>query len=182
MSDDFFGDLGKSLSRSAQKAANKTGTFFESTKMSAQISGEQKEVEKLYADIGELVYEKTLQGEMPEDPELAELIHAVREHRVKILKMKRELAGVKGMQICPNCQEEMAPDAAFCPKCGARIELKQAVGGMEKKQLTAEAEEENLTEEKPTETDSDEKLREESLVHEIIVEDPIELQDDSEEN
>ena len=52
MSDDFFGDLGKSISRVTQKAVGRTGELFETTKINAQISGEQREIEKLYAKIG----------------------------------------------------------------------------------------------------------------------------------
>ncbi len=183
MSEDFFGDLGKSLSRSAQKAATRTGTFFESTKMNAQISSEQKEVEKLYAEIGELVYERALEGQMPEDPEITKLVHMVREHRVRILKMKRDLADVRGMQICPNCQEEVAPDVSFCPKCGMKIEPKQAAIRQEKiQEVPAEspdAEEEIFTEEIVLEEQAEE-TQEESLMHEIIVEAPIELDDPEE--
>ena len=55
MADDFFSEIGKSLSRFTQQAVGKTGEVVEMTKYNAQISGEQKEVEKLYQKIGELV-------------------------------------------------------------------------------------------------------------------------------
>ena len=43
MADDFFGELGKSISRATQQAVDRTGDFFERTKITAQITGEQKE-------------------------------------------------------------------------------------------------------------------------------------------
>lgn len=37
MSDDFFGDLGKSISRVTQKAVGRTGELFETTKILSLI-------------------------------------------------------------------------------------------------------------------------------------------------
>ena len=45
MADDFFSEIGRSLSRFTQQAVGKTGEVVEMTKFNAQISSEQKEVE-----------------------------------------------------------------------------------------------------------------------------------------
>ena len=119
MADDFFGELGKSISRATQQAVDKTSVFIERTKITAQISGEQKEIDKLYQVIGEIVYRKVKTGEMNNDIDIAPIIHDIDTHSSQVTTYKRTLADVRNMKICENCGSVIAMDVAFCPKCGA---------------------------------------------------------------
>ena len=119
MADDFFGELGKSISRATQQAVDKTSVFIERTKITAQISGEQKEIDKLYQRIGEIVYRKVKMGEMDSDAEFAPIIHDIDAHTSQVTTYKRTLADVRKMKICESCGSVIAMDVAFCPKCGA---------------------------------------------------------------
>lgn len=121
MSDDFFGDLSKSISRATQSAVGKTNVLIESTKLSSQISGEQKEIDKLFRSIGEIVYAKSATGELVISEEVTGLVDEIRNHKSAIFAMKKNLAEVKGMKVCPQCREIISSDVAFCPKCGAPI-------------------------------------------------------------
>ena len=121
MSDDFFGDLGKSISRVTQKAVGRTGELFETTKINAQISGEQREIEKLYAKIGAVVYRKIANGTMEADEDIAPIVDDIRAHAGQLASRRRALAGVKTMRVCPACGELIATDVAFCPKCGTPV-------------------------------------------------------------
>ena len=105
MSDDFFGDLGKSISRVTQKAVGRTGELFETTKINAQISGEQREIEKLYAKIGAVVYRKIANGTMEADEDIAPIVDDIRAHAGQLASRRRALA----------------TDVAFCPKCGTPV-------------------------------------------------------------
>ena len=102
MAEDFFGELGKSISRATQQAVDKTSVFIERTKITAQISGEQKEIDKLYSDA-----------------EFAPIIHDIDAHTNQVTTYKRTLADVRKMKICESCGSVIAMDVAFCPKCGA---------------------------------------------------------------
>ena len=119
MAEDFFGELGKSISRATQQAVDKTSVFIERTKITAQISGEQKEIDKLYQRIGEIVYRKVKMGEMESDPEFAPIIHDIDAHTNQVTTYKRTLADVRKMKVCESCGSVIAMDVAFCPKCGA---------------------------------------------------------------
>ncbi|MBQ6469406.1 MAG: zinc ribbon domain-containing protein [Lachnospiraceae bacterium] len=118
MSDDFFGDLGKSITRATQKAAMRTGSLIESTKINALITAESKAVEKLYLELGELVYEQFEDGEVRTDSQILSIIDELDMHLEKISSYRAELAEVKGMKVCPSCGEIIETDALFCPKCG----------------------------------------------------------------
>lgn len=121
MSDDFFGDLGKSISRVTQQAVNRTGDLFETTKINAQISGEKREIEKLYAKIGAIIYRKVSNGTMEADEDIAAIIDDIRAHAGQLASRRKALAGVKRMRVCPACGELIATDVAFCPKCGTPV-------------------------------------------------------------
>ena len=134
MSDDFFGDLGKSISRVTQKAMNRTGDLFETTKINAQITSEQREIEKLYAKIGAIIYRKIENGKMEADEDIASIVDDIRAHAGHLASRRKALAGVKRMRVCPACGELIATDVAFCPKCGTPVVVDDpaAIGEAEK--------------------------------------------------
>ncbi|MEE8825783.1 MAG: zinc ribbon domain-containing protein [Eubacteriales bacterium] len=121
MSDDFFSDIGRHISRYTKKAAEQTGTFFESTKISARITGEENEVKKIYQKLGEEIFRRAVSGGAALTDSEQELVGSIEDHKEKIRVMRKQLADVKGMIICPKCGAMVAGDAAFCPKCGAEI-------------------------------------------------------------
>lgn len=137
MSDDFFGDLGKHISKYTRKAADSTGAFIESTKLSTQIGSEERAVEKLYRELGEETYKLASAGKAELDPERRFKADSITAHKKKIREMKDQLAKVRGMKICPHCGEVIEKDVSFCPKCGAPIE-----NGPEKEQTKSSVAEE----------------------------------------
>lgn len=118
MSDDFFGDLGKSITRATQRAAMRTGSLIESTKINAMITAETKSIEKLHLELGELVYERVMEEKITPDEEMQAIIEELKGHLEKILNYRVELAEVRGMRVCPSCGEIIDPQVLFCPKCG----------------------------------------------------------------
>ena len=147
MSEDFFGDLGKSISRATQNAVGRTSTFFESTKISALISSEQKELDKLYQMVGETVVNNVGDAGIVElDEEIRELISEIRISQGRIHELKTELAGVRGMKVCPACHELVPAEGAFCPQCGEAMPVEEenasAAGGAADGMLLTEIPEE----------------------------------------
>lgn len=126
MADDFFSEIGRSLSRFTQQAVGKTGEVVEMTKFNAQISSEQKEVEKLYQKIGELVYRGVKSGDIEVSDDLADIISAIDSHRAVIRSARKSLAEVQKKTLCPKCHEIVAADAAFCPRCGCAMPVSRA--------------------------------------------------------
>ena len=123
MSDDFFGDLGKSISRVTQGAVGRTNVLIESTKLSAQISASQKEIEKILQDIGAQICREASDGSYTPSEAVAALIDSVRSHESVIDGYRQSLARLKGQKVCPACGELIPPEVAFCPRCGAPTPL-----------------------------------------------------------
>lgn len=126
MAEDFFNDLGKKISKAANDAVDKGTEFFEVTKIRAQISGEGKSIEKAYRDIGEIIY-KLQQDGTPVTEDVAKLCDDIYAHEKRIRAMRREMANIKGMKLCPNCEEMVEKEAAYCPKCGSTMETEVTV-------------------------------------------------------
>lgn len=128
----FFKELGKVISEKAEVVAKKTGEVAEVVvkkteqtvevqKIKSQISVMQRNNDRDYRDIGKMVYDKFKNGEGAE-AEYIELCDAIAEREIAIAKAKEEMAKVKGLDICSECESHIEPDAAFCPKCGAKVD------------------------------------------------------------
>ena len=127
----FFKDLGKIISEKAGEVAKKTGEVadvvvkkteqtVEVQKIKAQIHTMERNNERDYKDIGKMIYDKFKNGEGA-DAEYIELCDAIAEREAAIAKAKEEIAKVKGLDVCPECEAHVEPDATFCPKCGAKV-------------------------------------------------------------
>lgn len=125
MSEDFFNDLGKTITKAANGAVDKTTEFFEATKIKAQISGEGKSIEKNYRDIGEIIYKLYMEG-TPVTDEVAKVCSDVQAHEERIKSLRRDLANLKGMNLCSNCEGMVDKAASFCPKCGSSMVQEEA--------------------------------------------------------
>lgn len=128
----FFKDLGKIISEKAEVVAKKTGEVadivvkkteqtVEVQKIKSQIHVMQRNNDRDFRDIGKMVYDKFKNGEGAE-AEYIELCDAIAEREVAIAKAKEEMAKVKGLDVCVECEAHIEPDATFCPKCGAKVE------------------------------------------------------------
>ena len=128
----FFGDLGKIISEKAEVVTKKTGEVVdvvakkteqtvEVQKIKAQIHTMERNNDRDYKDIGKMIYDKFKNGEGA-DAEYIELCDAIAEREASIAKAKEEIAKIKGLDVCPECEAHIEPDATFCPKCGAKVD------------------------------------------------------------
>lgn len=125
MSDDFFGDLGKSISKITQGAADRTNSFLEAAKINARIGGVNREIERLYERIGEAVCALNDAGEKSLGEDVLSLMEEVKARRETILSLRESLASVQGKKVCPACTEIIESDVAFCPRCGAPTPVRE---------------------------------------------------------
>jgi RNA polymerase subunit RPABC4/transcription elongation factor Spt4 len=119
MAEDFFGAIGKFFARTAHGAVDKTGAMMEKSKVSAKISGEQKEIDKLCQQIGESIIERAAAGEIQLNDRENLMLEEIGVHRDNIKEFRKVMASLRNMKICPACESLIAIDVAFCPKCGA---------------------------------------------------------------
>ena len=136
---DFFGNLkenleslGKTISEKAEVVAKKTEEAacvvarkteetVEVQKIKSQIRVMERNNERDFQDIGKIVYERYQKGKET-DAEFIELCEAISEREESIDNYKKQVAEIKGLDVCPNCKEHVEANVVFCPKCGTKIE------------------------------------------------------------
>ena len=118
MGTDFFGELSETLSRTAKELSGRAEDVYEKQKLRNKISAEDRIIDKIMADIGNIIYKSYTKGEELDD-NLKILCQQIDQHMAQIDKYKGDLAGRKGCKVCPSCKEAVDKSAAFCPYCGA---------------------------------------------------------------
>lgn len=85
-------NIGKRISEIAEVAANKAKEISEIAKLNAYISSEEKQIEKMYIEIGKLVYEQTKDEAIGH---LGELCKKINESKEKIDEYEEQIDKVK---------------------------------------------------------------------------------------
>ena len=137
----FFDELGKKLSAAAGTAADKAKDLGEITKLKTQILGVQSDINSSLLELGRKVYEQEKRN--PESAYAADctaitgLHEQVESLRARIALVKSDDASDDDCVInteeapeeegtpavkCPACGEPAQPGAAFCTKCGAKLQ------------------------------------------------------------
>jgi rRNA maturation endonuclease Nob1 len=114
----FFKKLTETVSKGVTTATEKAQQTVEITRLNAQMSGKRKEIEKLFANIGESVYEAYLAQDlsMAESKVIpgSEEISAI---RVEITSLDDRIKAIRNEKECV-CGKRMPIDTRFCPSCG----------------------------------------------------------------
>ena len=142
MAGDTFQKIKDSTSRAITKISVKTSSSLEKSKIKMHIESLTKEIQKMFADIGEEVYTLWLQGDSTNE-ELAEKLEAVKTKKAEIEQLvielnsiddrDNEILGTKIEEVkeesvipskpcCPNCGSECDASAKFCRKCGYKLQ------------------------------------------------------------
>lgn len=118
MGTEFFDELGETITRTAKELGERAEMLYESQKIRNKLSGEDRIIDKIMADLGNLIYKRYSNGEAM-DEELGALCEEIDQHMQKIAEYKEAMANLKGQKICPGCQKAVDKEVAFCPFCGA---------------------------------------------------------------
>jgi len=121
MANDFFNELGSSISRATQTAVDKTSSFFGIQKLNVKIATEKGKIEKLYTVLGEAYYKELSAGTLPVGEEISDTVEELAERFARIDSLKADLAAAKGMRICESCGNMANTDDVYCAKCGAKL-------------------------------------------------------------
>ena len=111
---DFFDKIGKKASEAYKVTADKTGKLAKEAKLRMKISDLKSQINDIYKEIGETVYQKhTRNGEYDIEKEIEEKC-------TKIDVLSDEIDS--NLKQCSSCFAEIEKDVKFCPKCGAKQE------------------------------------------------------------
>lgn len=125
----FLDDLGKKISSAAQTTVQKSKELADNAKNSMAISGEEKEIDRCYKELGAWYY-KT-HKDAP-DEEAAAVVQAITQSMDKIESLRAEMErddrpkiveeDAAEYKFCPRCGNKLKKEARFCGECGAKLE------------------------------------------------------------
>ena len=148
MARDFFDELSDTITRTTKDLGKKAGQLYETQKIRSKISSEEQIVQKLKADIGNVIFEKYKEG-AELDEALKGFCEEIQQHLDIIAGYRDSAAELKGQKICPACGRHVDRSVSFCPFCGSvcptpQPETETAEGDVidsETEETVAEAEE-----------------------------------------
>lgn len=124
---DFFSKLGKKATETYQITKEKATTISEELKLKGKISDAKDNIEDLYKEIGEKVFEEMKSGKDVIKDEIIDKIEKISELKEKIEKLENQILALKKIKKCDNCGTELELDAEFCSKCGKQQEKNEPV-------------------------------------------------------
>lgn len=157
MGTDFFDGLVKTFSKTTKELGKTTRELgaraeqtIEAQKIRSKITGEERIIEKIKVDIGDIVYRRHSQGDGI-DSELSALCQEIDQHYLKIREYKDNAANLKGEKICPSCEREVDINVSFCPYCGTPCPTPEPAKNVENDTASSDEDGSNGLEETPAE-------------------------------
>lgn len=142
---EIFEKIGDAASKTYKYTAEKTSKIAKETKLKMKINENKREIEDIYREIGETVYEKFIVDEDIDRDELRQKCEEIDLLTEKIVEAKDEILKLKQRRQCKNCYEEIEITANYCPNCG-----------FEQEEIKSAQEEETKQKKEIVETDNDE--------------------------
>ncbi|WP_256757125.1 zinc ribbon domain-containing protein [Cohnella sp. WQ 127256] len=117
----FFKKISDTVSKGVTSATEKAQQTVEITKLNSQISSKRKEIDKIFATIGESVYE----GYLAHDLSLAESkvypqCNEITNIRDEIAALNDRIKAIRNEKDCV-CGKRLPEDTRFCSSCGHRF-------------------------------------------------------------
>ena len=104
----------------AKVALDKTTNAVDITKLNFAKSEADSKVNKLYAKIGETIYQQYKNGEEFEGSIGEDLIEIDR-FKSEAEDLKAQIAALKSTAPCPECGQQNDKSSEYCSKCGAKL-------------------------------------------------------------
>ena len=156
MAKDFFGNLGQALSKTAKELSGRAEDAYETQRLKNKISAEERQIDKIMADLGKIVY-RHYKEEVPVDDAQKALCEQIDQRMEQIEQLRTDINDLKirTRRICPSCGKEVEKNAAFCKFCGAACPIQDTIDGtaeeVEEEKKSEEAAEEVAETEEDTE-------------------------------
>lgn len=111
----------ETMGRVAGDAAKKTGEMAELAKLNLKIFNENAELERIYREIGRLMYESHESNVI--DEEKLNGLYASAEAKKEAIQILQEKADLlKSTRECPACGKKPRKDDSYCPYCGSKLD------------------------------------------------------------
>lgn len=148
---DFFDKLSKKASETYKMTKEKTTQISGELKLKNKINEAKEEIEKIYSEIGKLVYTAHKNGEAVSEDEVTAKCEEIARKEEEIEKAQVEILSLKKIKKCVNCGAELNENDEFCSKCGQEQPKIEKVEVEVKEEVSEEAKEAEVTEVKNVE-------------------------------
>ena len=157
MNEDLFGSIKQTITETAGAVGKKTEEFVETQKMRNKVRTLQREIRKKYADVGEIVYKRYVDGDTM-DEELTGHCEVVMGLQKELAECKESMAAKQGKNVCPACGISNPKDAVFCMYCGTELPGEEEEKEGEEPETEVEEETEDPQEETAPEQDAEQEV------------------------
>lgn len=129
---EFLENLGKKISETADvvgktaedvfdNVSQRTGEVIEEQKLKSKVRSLKKENRAAFLEMGQKLYEDFKAGYL-ENVAFADVCREIEERDETILEYQKQIAEVKGYELCSKCHAHIRPDTVYCPKCGTKVQ------------------------------------------------------------
>lgn len=146
---EFLSELEKKITDAGKDIARKVKDISEVSRLYTVIAGEQKNITDNYIKLGKEYY--TQHADESAQGELTHYCELIRVSLETIEQCRKQIAVLKGQQICDSCGAQVSLDSVFCPKCGAKMPEQPVEEPEEEIEVTTEEPEEEALANEDTE-------------------------------
>lgn len=117
------------LKHGAAEAGKKAQVTVEVNRLRMQTSSLRKEIQQLYAQMGEAVYKQLENGQQGELPEACiAMAQEIDQKRKDIALVEQKIMELKNEANCTECGQVNPRDSKFCSGCGSKISVESETG------------------------------------------------------
>lgn len=117
----IFDDAVSKARSAADITAKKAGEIVELTKANVKIFDTQNTMDKVYIEIGKMVYNAS-KGKGDYAEEIDQKIAVIDELSEKLSTLRDQVATLRGNKRCQHCGKENTVENSFCGGCGSALD------------------------------------------------------------
>lgn len=113
-------NFGKKIGEAVSAVGKMSGELVEVTKINMEIRSKEEQIQKLYVELGKIMYKKYEEKTQLED-QLSQLCIQITAIEKESEALKAKLLAAKNIKACPACKAEVSASLEFCSSCGVKI-------------------------------------------------------------
>lgn len=114
----IFRKITESVTRGVSTATEKAQQTVEMTRLSVQVAAKHKDIERLFTQMGEAVYQGYLAKNLAQaEPKIFPACREIEKLYAEIARLEDRLMALRNEKECV-CGQKVTYDARYCPACG----------------------------------------------------------------
>ncbi|MBQ7600244.1 MAG: hypothetical protein IJU57_06205 [Clostridia bacterium] len=119
---DFIEEVKRSATNFAEMAKEKTATVTNLAKLNINLKTTEAKLGEVYEEIGRLFY-KAERENLDNNAAITEYILEADRYSAEIEQIKKDLAKLRNVKVCPKCGNEIDISFEYCNHCGEKQEM-----------------------------------------------------------